>query len=123
MKQADVALLLFLGIAVWTAGTVSCGYRGAAAHYRIAFAVAPMISSLLCIAILHWRIFAPARWAAATLLPAIPEMVSEAVVLSRLGTFMPRIHEASGGLYGAFLFATYAIVLAIAAAVTLRAPS
>jgi hypothetical protein len=55
------------------------------------------------------------------LLLAIPGMVGEAVVLSNLGTFMPRIQEASGGRYGAFLFATYAVVLGIAEFATLRA--
>jgi hypothetical protein len=47
-------------------------------------------------------------------------MIGEAIVLSNLRTFMPRIQEASGGRYGAFLFATYAVVLGIAEFVTLR---
>jgi hypothetical protein len=34
---------------------------------------------------------------------------------------MPRLKATSGGKYGAFLFATYAFVLSIAEAVTLRA--
>jgi hypothetical protein len=34
---------------------------------------------------------------------------------------MPGIQEASGGRYGAFLFATYAVVLGIAEYTTLRA--
>jgi hypothetical protein len=55
------------------------------------------------------------------LLLAIPGMIGEAVVLSHLSTFMPRIHASSGGRYGAFLFATYALVLGIAEVVTLRA--
>jgi hypothetical protein len=46
-------------------------------------------------------------------------MIGEAIVLSKLRTFMPRI-QASGGRYGAFLFATYAVVLGIAEFVTLR---
>jgi hypothetical protein len=33
---------------------------------------------------------------------------------------MPRIQEASGGGYGTFLFATYAVVLGFAAFATLR---
>jgi hypothetical protein len=73
-----------------------------------------------CILILRWRHVAPSNWAVAMLLLAIPGMVGEAVVLSNLGTFMPRIQEASGGRYGAFLFGTYAIVLGIAEFVTLR---
>ena len=45
----------------------------------------------------------------------------ESVVLSHFSTFMPRLHETSAGRYGAFLFATYAVVLSIAEIVTLRA--
>jgi hypothetical protein len=48
-------------------------------------------------------------------------MIGEAVVLSHLSVFMPRMHAESGGRYGAFLFATYGLVLSIAEAVTLRA--
>lgn len=55
------------------------------------------------------------------LLLAIPGMIGEAVVLTHLGTFMPKLHEASGGKYAAFLFATYAVVLGMAEVVTLRA--
>jgi hypothetical protein len=54
------------------------------------------------------------------LLVAIPGIIGEAVVLSHLFTFMPRLHAASGGRYGTFLFATYAIVLGLAEVVTLR---
>jgi hypothetical protein len=60
-------------------------------------------------------------WASAMLLLAIPGMVGEAVVLSHLSVFMPRIQASSGGRYGAFLFAIYALVLGIAEFVTLRA--
>jgi hypothetical protein len=56
------------------------------------------------------------------LLLAIPGMMGEAVVLTHLSTFMPKLHAAAGGKYGAFLFATYAVVLAVAEMVTLRAP-
>jgi hypothetical protein len=55
------------------------------------------------------------------LLLTIPGMIGEAMVLSNLSTFMPALKEASGGRYGAFLFATYALVLALAEVVTLRA--
>jgi hypothetical protein len=55
------------------------------------------------------------------LLLAIPGMIGESIVLSNLACFMPRIQAASGGKYGAFLFATYAIVLGLAEVVTLRA--
>jgi Family of unknown function (DUF5367) len=80
----------------------------------------PIISAAFCILILRWRHIAPSNWAVAMLLLAIPGMVGEAVVLSNLGTFMPRIQEASGGRYGAFLFAIYAVVLGIAEFATLR---
>jgi len=55
------------------------------------------------------------------LLLAIPGMIGEAIVLSHLGVFMPRLHAQSVGRYGAFLFATYGLALAIAEMVTLRA--
>lgn len=38
-----------------------------------------------------------------------------------LAVFMPKLHAELGGRYGAFLFMTYAVVLAIAELVTLRA--
>jgi hypothetical protein len=47
-------------------------------------------------------------------------MIGEAIVLSNLGSFMPRLQKTSGGRYGAFLFATYAVVLSIAEFATLR---
>src|ERR1700675_674321 len=90
------------------------------ARYWVSFAISPIISAAFCILILRWRHIAPSNWAVAMLLLAIPGMVGEAVVLSNLGTFMPRIQEASGGRYGAFLFATYAVVLGIAEFATLR---
>jgi len=74
-----------------------------------------------CIAILRWRRVAPADWASAMLLLAIPGMIGEAAVLSHWSTFMPRLQETSGGRYGAFLFATYAVVLGLAEVLTLRA--
>lgn len=127
MNQKDVVLLLTLGLAIWIAGSIYYGYRGPSVletttqRYWIAFAVSPVFSAALCIAILRWRHIPPASWAPAMLLLAIPGMIGEAVVLSHLGTFMPRLHAASGGKYGAFLFATYAVVLGIAEAVTLGA--
>ena len=48
-------------------------------------------------------------------------MIGEAVVLSHLSTFMPRIQASAGGRYGAFLFAAYALVLGIAEVVALKA--
>jgi len=55
------------------------------------------------------------------LLLAIPGMIGESLVLSNLSTFMPKLHATAGGRYGAFLFATYALVLGVAEVVTLRA--
>jgi len=52
---------------------------------------------------------------------AIPGMIGEAIALSHLSTFMPRLQASSGGKYGAFLFATYAVVLGVAEVVTLSA--
>jgi hypothetical protein len=48
-------------------------------------------------------------------------MIGEAVVLSNLSTFMPKLNATSGGKYAALLFAAYALVLGIAEIVTLRA--
>jgi hypothetical protein len=57
------------------------------------------------------------------LLLAIPGMIGESLVLSRFSTFMPHLQEIDAGRYGALLFATYAVVLAIAEVITLRARS
>jgi uncharacterized membrane protein YpjA len=127
MNQKDTVLLLALGLAIWVVGTIYYGGRGTAIlettplRYWIAFTLSPVASAALCVAILRWRHIPSASWAAAMLLLAIPGMIGEAVVLSHLGTFMPKLHAASGGRYGAFLFATYAVVLGIAEAVTLAA--
>jgi hypothetical protein len=48
-------------------------------------------------------------------------MIGEAVVLTNLTTFLSKLHAASGGKYGALLFATYAVVLGVAEVVTLQA--
>jgi hypothetical protein len=127
MKSQESMLLLSLGLVIWVLGTIYYAYTGhrvletTPARYWVSFATSPIISAALCILILRWRRIAPSNWAVAMLLLAIPGMIGEAVVLSHLGTFMPRIQEASGGRYGAFLFATYAVVLSIAEYVALRA--
>lgn len=127
VKRFDVVLLLALGLAIWVLGTVYYAYLGpliletTARRYWAAFATSPIISAALCLAILWWRRIPAARWAPAMLLLAIPGMVGEALVLTHLGTFMPRLHAESGGRYGAFLFFTYAVVLGIAEVVTLTA--
>lgn len=127
MKGQDVILLLASGLLIWIVGTIYYGYRGPAIlesthlRYWIAFALSPLLSAVLCIAILWWRQIPAANWASAMLLLAIPGMIGEAVVLSNLPVFMPRIHAVSGGKYGAFLFAAYAVALGVAEIVTLRA--
>jgi len=129
MKIQESMLLLSLGLVIWILGTIYYGYAGhrvletTPARYWVSFAISPVLSAAFCILIVRWRHIAPSNWAVAMLLLAIPGMIGEAVVLSHLGTFMPRIQEASGGRYGAFLFATYAVVLGIAEFATLRAAS
>jgi hypothetical protein len=126
MKIQECILLLSLGLILWILGTIYYAYAGHSvlettpARYWVSFASSPIISAALCIIILRWRHIAPSNWAVAMLLLAMPGMVGESVVLSNLGTFMPRIQEASGGRYGAFLFVTYAVVLGIAEFATLR---
>ena len=126
MKTQECMLLLWLGLAIWILGTIYYAHAGhrlletTTARYWASFTISPIISAALCILILRWRHIAPSNWAVAMLLLAIPGMIGEAVVLSNLGTFMPRIHEASGGRYGAFLFTTYAVVLGIAEFATLH---
>lgn len=125
MKPKEIVLLLALGLAIWIVGTIYYAYLGPAIlettplRYWMAFVFSPISSALLCLVILRWRHIPRAHWAAAMLLLAIPGMFGEAVVLTHLGTFMPRLHAASGGRYGAFLFATYGVVLGIAEVVTL----
>ena len=127
MKLQEIALLFFLGLDIWVLGTIYYGYHGprvletTALRYWVSFLLSPVVSAAICVAILRWRHISPSNWATAMLLLAIPGMIGEAVVLSHLATFMPKLHAASGGRYGAFLFATYALVLGMATVVTLRA--
>jgi Family of unknown function (DUF5367) len=126
MKAHDVGFLLVIGLIIWVAGTLYFANYGrqilesTSARYWVAFVLSPAISTLLCIAILRWRHVSAAHWTSAMLLLALPGMVGEAVVLSSLSTFLPKLHATSGGRYGALLFATYAIVLGIAEVITLR---
>lgn len=127
MKTQDSVVLFVLGFLIWVLGTVYYAYRGPSVlettnlRYWISFFISPLVSAILCIAVLKLWHVPDSAWASGMLLLAIPGMIGEAVVLSHLSTFMPRIHATSGGRYGAFLFATYAVVLGIAEAVTLRA--
>jgi Family of unknown function (DUF5367) len=127
MKTQTCIVLFVLGLLIWVLGTVYYAYRGAlvlettSTRYWISFFISPLVSAILCIAILKLRQVPASEWVSGMLLLAIPGMIGEAVVLSHLSTFMPRIRASSGGRYGAFLFATYAVVLGIAEGVTLRA--
>lgn len=127
MKTQDTVMLGGLGLAIWVVGTIYYAYTGPAVlettglRYWISFFVSPILSGAICVAILRWRHIPRADWAVAMLLLAIPGMIGEAVVLTHWATFMPKLQAASGGRYGAFLFATYAVVLAMAEAVALKA--
>jgi hypothetical protein len=128
VKTPDCLILLVLGAAIWAAGTFYFAYAGhriletTAARYWASFAVAPLLSAAICVFILRWRHVAPSDWAVAMLLLAIPGMIGESVVLTNVSAFMPAISKASGGRYGAMLFATYAVVLSLAEWVSLRPP-
>ena len=127
MKGEEVALLLVLGSIIWLLGTVYHANQGRAilettsVRYWCAFALSALASALLCFVILRWLGIPSANWTTAMLLLAIPGMIGEAVVLSSLPRFMPKLQAASGGKYGAFLFGTYALVLALSEVVTLAA--
>ncbi len=127
MKTRDSAILFVLGLILWILGSVYYAYRGpriletTSLRYWISFFISPIVTAMICIAILKLRHVPPSAWASGMLLLAIPGMVGEAVVLSHLSTFMPRLQASSGGRYGAFLFAAYALGLGIAEVVTLRA--
>jgi hypothetical protein len=127
MKGQDVLTLLVLGALIWIAGTIHYARTGAAVlettplRFWSGFVASPLISAALCLLILRWRHIPAAKWSSAILLLAIPGMIGEAIVLLNLSVFMPKIHQTSGGKYGAFLFATYALVLGMAEIVTLMA--
>jgi hypothetical protein len=127
MKTQDKVLLLLFGLAFWVIGTLWYRVRGAAVfettslRYWINFAIVPTASAVLCILILKWRHIPAPDWAAAALLIALPGMVGESILLSRFTFFMPHMQAGSAGKYGAFLFAAYALFLAIAEVVTLTA--
>ena len=127
MKPFDKLLFPLLGIAFWVGGTILYGLRGhqvfetSNQRYWINFVLTPVVTTAACLLILKWRHTPPVDWASAALLIALPGMFGEAVLLSRFAEFMPRMRPESGGRYGAFLFATYALFLTIAEIVTLRA--
>jgi len=127
MKALDKTLLLLFGLAFWTIGTLWYRARGAAVfettdlRYWVNFALTPIVSAIVCILILRWRCIPAPEWASAALLIALPGMFGEALILSSFRVFMPKMQAASGGRYGAFLFAAYGLFLSIAEIVALRA--
>ena len=127
MRNREIALLLGLGLFFWVAGTLWYESRGprifetTATRYWVNFFLTPIVTATICILILRWRHIAAANWASAMLLVAIPGMLGEAMLLSHFSTLMQRMQVTSAGKYGAFLFATYALVLGIAEIVNLRA--
>jgi hypothetical protein len=127
MNLQNRIVLVALGLLVWILGSVYYANIGpriletTKLHYWVNFWLSPVLSTILVLVIFRLLHVTPSNWASAALLIAIPGMIGEAVVLSHLSTFMPRIQESSGGRYGAFLFATYATVLGIAEFVTWKA--
>jgi hypothetical protein len=129
MKVQDIALLSLSGFILWLVGTLYFAWRAPAIfettslRYWISFSLAPILTTAVCIAILKGRHIPSTAWASAVLLLSIPGMIGETVVLSHLPKFMPKLQASSAGRYGAFLFAAYALVLAIAEVITLKATS
>jgi hypothetical protein len=127
MRTRDICILLAFGIFFWVAGTLWFERTGprvfetTAVRYWVNFLITPVVSTLGCLLILRWRQIPASGWTTAILLIALPGMFGEAILLSNFSMLMPRMHEASAGKYGAFLFATYALVISIAEIVTLRA--
>jgi hypothetical protein len=127
MRGREIGFLLGFGLVFWIAGTLWYEKRGplvfetTALRYWVNFVLTPVVTAGICMLILRWRQIPAFEWASAMLLIAIPGMLGEAVLLSHFSTLMPSMREVSAGRYGAFLFATYALVLGIAEAVTLRA--
>lgn len=127
MKTREIILLLLIGLVFWVAGTLYYERRGTlifettSLRYWVNFALTPVVIAGICILILHWFQIPATLWSSATLLIAIPGMVGEAVLLTHFTALMPRMQKASAGKYGAFLFATYALVLGIAEIVSLKA--
>ena len=125
MRAREIVLLLGFGLVFWIAGTLWYEWRGSQvfettpARYWANFVLTPIVTATVCILVLRWRHIPAAQWTSAMLLVAIPGMLGEALLLSNFSALMPRMHESSAGKYGAFLFATYGLVLAIAEIVTL----
>lgn len=127
MKTQDTVLLLAFGAVFWIAGTIWYQARGVSVfetnslRYVMNFVLTPIVTAAICVLILRWRQIPGSGWASAALLIAIPGMIGEVILLSRFAVLMPKMQPATAGKYGGFLFATYALFLAIAEVVTLKA--
>lgn len=127
MTSQDKLVLGLFGAGFWVIGTILYELRGphvfegSSQRYWINFVITPVVTALACILLLKWRHIAAAEWSAAALLIALPGMFGEALLLSDFARFMPRMHPATAGRYGAFLFASYSVFLTIAEIVTLWA--
>jgi hypothetical protein len=127
VRVREIVRLLTFGLIFWIAGTLWFERTGpqvfetTAIRYWVNFFVTPAVSAVGCVLILRWRHIPASGWTTAILLVALPGMFGEAILLSHFSTLMPRMHPATAGKYGAFLFATYALVISIAEIVTLRA--
>jgi len=127
MRPFDNLLFMVLGFLFWIGGTVLYRFRGhkvfetSDQQYWINFALTPIVTTAVCILILRWRHTPASDWAFSALLIALPGMFGEAILLSRFAQFMPRMRPETAGRYGAFLFATYALFLAVAAFFSARA--
>jgi hypothetical protein len=127
MTPFDKIGFLLFGAVFWLVGTIFYRARGAmifettSLRYWINFVLTPVFSAAVCLLLLKVRRVPAAEWAAASLLIALPGMFGEAVILSRFGAIMPGMELATGGKFAALLFVTYALFLAMAELVTLKA--
>jgi len=127
MKSNDITILLLFGLVFWVLGTFYYASRGhliletTTLRYWINFIATPILSTAICLLLLRARHIAPRNWASAALLMALPGMFGEVLILTRFTTYMPRMLAETAGSYGAFLFMSYGLLLAISEAVSLRA--
>ena len=127
MRPFDKMLFLLFGLVFWVIGTIWYElkgphvFEGTNQRYWINFVLTPILTAAICVVILKWRHIPAAQWASAALLIALPGMIGEAALLSNFARFMPRMRPETAGRYGAFLFASYALFLAIVEIITLRA--
>jgi hypothetical protein len=127
MKSLDVAFFVLCGLAFWIVGTIFYEKRGpmvfeaGSTTYWANFVATPVFSTLISLGLIKLRHIPPREWAWAGLLLALPGMFGEALLLSNFARFMPRMRLETGGKYGAFLFATYALFLTLVEIVSLAA--